>query len=423
MILGTTRLKVEGGSPVVKKLWNDRYRLEFLCDTNSKNTDWYKDNIGGILPEFGDQQDHFFGSGVGEGWQAVPESVYDNMHCVKADYIYLPSINDKRASLIYETLTDEWVQEKDDDVQYSENGLKQVNRTFVALPDTDYTNVVGVTTTIVGGITLYLAGYKIDETDAKWTLNEIWLEAGILDATKQNDEDGILYVRFVSQGIRITPTALKPGASLDGEAEVIFQGGAAAPVYRARASDVEGFKTFETVVMLNKDGTPLEDGDTLIDITTWDNYRYPGIVDITLDDGIIPQSGGDVAVLVQITETATTSNSVGATPVPFSIKAGAYAYVNYVPEATGLNESIAKAFGTNFLSRQSIFGISTEFMGMPVRALGSSNNSDPLYNDFLIIEDPILTRGISYDKTTDEGVTWYRIKQVKLVGTFGSYLT
>jgi hypothetical protein len=129
------------------------------------------------------------------------------------------------------------------------------------------------------------------------------------------------------------------------------------------------------------------------------------------------------ASLVQITETATTSNSVGATPVPFSIKAGAYAYVNYVPEATGLNESIAKAFGTNFLSRQSIFGISTEFMGMPVRALGSSNNSDPLYNDFLIIEDPILTRGISYDKTTDEGVTWYRIKQVKLVGTFGSYLT
>ena len=82
MILGTTRLKVANGSASVTKLWNGRYRLEFLCDPSSDKTDWYYENIGGILPEFAASQDAFFGKGVDESWVAIPDSVYPDMVCV-----------------------------------------------------------------------------------------------------------------------------------------------------------------------------------------------------------------------------------------------------------------------------------------------------------------------------------------------------
>ena len=183
-ILGTTRLKVENGSASVERLWNGRYRLEFLCNPSSDKTDWYYENIGGILPDFAASQDAFFGSGVEEAWQAIPESVYPNMVCVEAAYVYIPSINAKRVSLAYETLTSSWVQEKDDTIDYELNGLKRVSRVSVALPDTGYTNVVGTTTLDSDGTTVYLGSYNIDETDAKWTLTEVWLEAGTLNRSE-----------------------------------------------------------------------------------------------------------------------------------------------------------------------------------------------------------------------------------------------
>jgi len=179
-ILGTTRLKVANGSASVTKLWNGRYRLEFLCDPSSDKTDWYYENIGGILPEFAASQDAFFGKGVDESWQAIPASVYPNMVCVEASYPYIPSIGEKRVSLAYETLTSSWVQEKDDTITYSENGLRRVSRVSVALPETAYASVVGTTTIDSSGTTVYLASSEIDETDAKWTLTEQWAEAGKL---------------------------------------------------------------------------------------------------------------------------------------------------------------------------------------------------------------------------------------------------
>ena len=183
---GTIRLKVTNGAPAIEKLWNGRFKLEFLCDNNSPKTDWYSDNISSILPDYGILQDTNFGSGVSEDWEAIPASVYPDMRLVETEYVYIPSMGDKRVRLTYETLTASWVEEKAEDADYELNGLKRVSRTFVALPDTAYDKVVGTSTIDSNGTTLYLGSFKIEKTDARWSLTEVWLEAGTLSETLDN---------------------------------------------------------------------------------------------------------------------------------------------------------------------------------------------------------------------------------------------
>jgi hypothetical protein len=187
---GTIRLKVTNGAPAIEKLWNGRFKLEFLCDNNSPKEDWYYDNISSILPDYGILQETNFGSGVSEDWEAIPDSVYPNMRLVGTEYVFIPSMGDKRVKLTYETLTASWVEEKAEDIDYELNGLKRVSRTFVALPGTVYDKVVGTTTITGNGTTLYLASFKIEKTDAKWELSEVWVEAGVISVS--TDEDSIL---------------------------------------------------------------------------------------------------------------------------------------------------------------------------------------------------------------------------------------
>ena len=181
---GTIRLKVINGSPSIEKLWNGRFKLEFLCDNNSPKEDWYYGNISSILPDYGILQDTNFGSGVSEDWEAIPDSVYPDMRLVETEYLYISSIGDKRVKLTYETLTASWAEEKDEDTDYELNGLKRVSRTFVALPATTYDKIVGTSTIESNGTTLYLGSFKIEETDAKWSLSEVWLEPGILSLSE-----------------------------------------------------------------------------------------------------------------------------------------------------------------------------------------------------------------------------------------------
>jgi len=165
---GTIRLKVTNGTPAIEKLWNGRFKLEFFCDNNSPKEDWYYDNIGAILPDYGILQEANFGSGVSEDWEAIPDSVYPDMRLVLAEYPYNVRAGKHYVKLTYETLTASWVEEKAEDTDYELNGLKRVSRTFVALPDTAYDKVVGTSTIDSDGTTLYLGSFKIEKTDAKW---------------------------------------------------------------------------------------------------------------------------------------------------------------------------------------------------------------------------------------------------------------
>ena len=185
---GTIRLKVTNSAPAIEKLWNNRFKLEFFCDNNSPKEDWYYENVSALLPEYGILQTTNFGSGVNEDWEAIPDSVYPDMHLVLSEYPYNVRAGKHYVKLTYETLTAAWVEEKDEDTDYELNGLKRVSRTFVALPATTYDKVVGISTIDSNGTTLYLGGFKIEETDAKWSLSEVWLEAGEL-SREENSED------------------------------------------------------------------------------------------------------------------------------------------------------------------------------------------------------------------------------------------
>lgn len=277
-ILGTTRLKVANGSAAVTKLWNDRYRLEFICDPVSDKTDWYHDNIGGILPDFTASQDDFFGTGVNEGWQAIPESVYPNMVCVEASYPYIPSIGEKRVSLAYETLTDEWVQEKDDTIDYELNGLKRVSRVSVALPGTAYSSVVGDTTINSDGVTVYLGKYQIDETDAKWTLTETWLEAGTLSVSKASESDGVMKVTTVFFGI---------------------EGTVIGPIIAKKTDNFEGFQTISVTTLQDVDGNSIiGDGENLVNqVSGLSPFTYPGVLNVDATE--TENSGGGDWLKVQ----------------------------------------------------------------------------------------------------------------------------
>ena len=185
---GTIRLKVTNSAPAIEKLWNNRYKLEFFCDNNSPKEDWYYENVSSLLPDYGILQTTNFGSGVNEDWEAIPDSVYPDMRLVLAEYPYNVRSGKHYVKLTYETLTASWVEEKDEDTDYELNGLKRVSRTFVALPDTAYDKVVGTSAIDSNGTTLYLGSFKIEETDAKWSLSEVWLQAGEL-SREENSED------------------------------------------------------------------------------------------------------------------------------------------------------------------------------------------------------------------------------------------
>jgi hypothetical protein len=178
--LGTNRLNIVNDQPSVEKLWNGRYRLEFYCDNDGKKTDWYYTNVGNILPDFGTLQGDGFGENPSE---SIPASKYADMRLIEVGTEYVPAANQHYVKLTYETLTAAWVLEKDEDTDYELNGLKRITRTSVALPDTAYTNVIGTSTITSDATTLYLGSYKIEETDAKWMLTEVWLEAGTLSET------------------------------------------------------------------------------------------------------------------------------------------------------------------------------------------------------------------------------------------------
>ncbi len=299
----------------------------------------------------------------------------------------------------------------------TENGLKQLTRT--ELSSTNFTRGTIGTDTYES---LTLAGEEIDNDGIIKRRVSRWAEAGILNASKEFAEDGLLYVTFISQGTKFTPTALNATKSLTDIETEAFQGGADATVRFSRVRDVNGFRKFEVTVMLQKDGSVLTSGTVVKTRRTWENYEYPGYVDTSFSAGIVPVPGGNIPILVEITETMTTDGNLTATPAPFSIKQGCYANVNYIPTETGLAESLNKAFGTNYLAGGlGITGSNTTFMGMEVSSIAGGGGSNPTYSGFLATNDPILAKPIVEDFVTDEGVQWYRIQQTTLVGTFGTY--
>jgi hypothetical protein len=213
-------------------------------------------------------QDTNFGSGVSEDWEAIPDSVYPDMRLVETEYVFIPSMGDKRVKLTYETLTASWVEEKDEDIDYELNGLKRVSRAFVALPSTTYDKIVGTSTINSGGTTLYLGSFKIEKTDAKWELSEVWLEAGELSRD----------IRAIGRGVQQTTHQF-----------LVTEGTTVGDVIGRDTDDFEGLKRITVSVIAKSDGTSLTGAAGAEKL----NYSYqqltpftfPGVVDLQNEVG------------------------------------------------------------------------------------------------------------------------------------------
>ena len=418
-ILGTTRLKVANGSASVKKLWNGRFRLEFLCEPSSGNADWYHENIGGILPDFAANQSDFFGSGLGEDWNAVPESLYPDMVCVEANYSYIPSLGGKRVQLAYETLTTSWVEDKDEDIDYELNGLKSVSRTFVALPGAAYTNAIGTSTTTSGGTTLYLGGFNIEETDAKWELTEVWFEAGQLSVQRTSESEGVY---------KVTTTFLA------------VEGTVVGPIIARTINDSSGLKTITVVSMQNSSGSSLvaSASQPVASHSILNEFTYPGVVTISdetlagnngtytfkaKDFSLMPPVSSRVPATIKVSfKTSSTiaytassglwnpttwaegfSKGIGWNYIPFSISRGFRSY--RIDSSTGVLNQYT-GFGipgtTNvydMISGKRIFGNTTydiKVSGGPPDPEGGTYTLD--YGVSLAFED---TSGVPYYKHTE----------------------
>lgn len=253
---GTSNLKLVNDQPEVDKLQNGRYRLTFFCTNEGRKTDWYKDKIDRILPSFGTQVDEKFG--VGE-WSAMHE--WSEMVFIEGGLQYVPAASTHYVKLVYESLTDAWVQEVDDTIDYELNGLERLTRVSVAKPNTAYTSVVGTTTITNDGTVLYLGSYKIVETDAKWTLQEIWLERGILNVSKKNESEGVMAVTTVFFG---------------------EEGATVGPIIERSTKDYEGFQTISITTLQDSNGDSVVDGgENLVnDFSGFSPFSYPGLLDV-----------------------------------------------------------------------------------------------------------------------------------------------
>ena len=325
---GTIRLKVTNSAPAIEKLWKNRYKLEFFCDNNTPKEDWYYENVSALLPDYGILQTTNFGSGVSEDWEAIPGSVYPDMRLVLAEYPYNVRAGKHYVKLTYETLTASWVEEKDEDTDYELNGLKRVSRTFVALPATTYDKVVGTSTIDSDGTTLYLGSFKIEKTDAKWSLTEVWIEAGTLSETLDNvgsqkakviqtiGTDPVAPSGYVLanksesdfQGFQTNKfTFLKNNSILntstnsisDGVVEVSTtffgtEGTTVGPVISRTTGDVEGIPTITVKTLQDNSGQSISGAGVISEFQQYVDFTYPGEVSIATDtDTVDDPATGD----------------------------------------------------------------------------------------------------------------------------------
>ena len=183
----TDRLEVVDFMPAVEKLWNDRYRLTFYCRISDKKEDWFGGNVSTFLPAFGELQGANF---TGDGWSPRDGEEYSDMRLVEAGAPYISASGEHLVTLVYETISDTFTQEVDDETNKPKNGLRGVTRKSIAKSGTEYTGEIGVTTiqhqvNQETEITLYLAQVEIEDTDAYRRVTEVWVEGGILSLQQE----------------------------------------------------------------------------------------------------------------------------------------------------------------------------------------------------------------------------------------------
>lgn len=321
--------------------------------------------------------------------------------------------------------TDELQQVGRNSLTYNETGLLRLDQSFVAIRGVSHgVQSIGVDTLVVNGVTLYLAGVQTKHSEATIRVTRVWVEPGILDAEKQFTKDGLLYVTFVSQGIKFVPTALKSGAQITDWILDAFQGGDEAILFKDRARNVSGLRQYVITVMMNADGSPLNPAadNEISNHQMWVRYTRPGEIIISPSAGTIAHPSVDRHVKVNVRVILSTTPTLDGATRPFSVEKWANYYAAWTPEETGVRVHVAKG-ANGYLADSAGVGTNTTFWGEEVSSYMYNAGSIPTPDQFLAIENAIL--GAEHEPTfiTDTGQRWYRRVQVELVGSMGDYFS
>jgi len=155
------------------------------CVAKNDTKAWYDDNKAQIFADFGSL---YSAQMSVDGIDARTGEAYDDMVLVKNEATYTRS-GEYVIVFTYETLTDSFVQETEDKVDFDLNGLKRLTRTIIAKDTVAYDSVVGTSTTGTSPV-LTLAQISEDQLEASEDgfkrIQEVWLESGTLSETLDN---------------------------------------------------------------------------------------------------------------------------------------------------------------------------------------------------------------------------------------------
>jgi hypothetical protein len=182
----TQRLQIFGEKPEIQKLYGSRYRMVVRCVAKNDTKAWYDDNKSQIFADFGSL---YSAQMSVDGIDARTGEAYDDMVLVKNEATYTRS-GEYVIIFTYETLTDSFVQEAEDKVDFDLNGLKRLTRTIIARGTVAYSSTVGTTTIVGSSPLLTLAQVSEDQLEASEDgfkrIQEVWLESGTLSETLDN---------------------------------------------------------------------------------------------------------------------------------------------------------------------------------------------------------------------------------------------
>ena len=258
----TQRLQIFGEKPEIQKLYGSRYRMVVRCVAKNDTKAWYDDNKSQIFADFGSL---YSAQMSVDGIDARTGEAYDDMVLVKNEATYTRS-GEYVIVFTYETLTDSFVQETEDKVDFDLNGLKRLTRTIIAKDTVAYSSVVGTSTTGTSPV-LTLAQVSEDQLEASEDgfkrIQEVYIEPGELSRD----------VRSIGQGVQQTTHQF-----------LVTEGTTVGDVISRDVDDFEGLKRITVSVIAKSDGTELTgtNGAEKLNYSYQDlvPFIFPGVVDL-----------------------------------------------------------------------------------------------------------------------------------------------
>jgi hypothetical protein len=267
----TQRLQIFGEKPEIQKLYGSRYRMVVRCVAKNDTKAWYDDNKAQIFADFGSL---YSAQMSVDGIDARTGEAYDDMVLVKNEASYTRS-GEYVIIFTYETLTDSFVQETEDKVDFDLNGLKRLTRTIIAKDTVAYSSVVGTTTIVGSSPVLTLAQISEDQLEASEDgfkrIQEVWLESGVASVSTNEDsitdEVVVNALNLSAAQVRTAVTEVTANHSLKSQS----------------TNDFEGLNSFRYVFEIRSTTAETELGDSQIGVNFYTGVQTDGSSDFIIE--------------------------------------------------------------------------------------------------------------------------------------------